>query len=251
MPHANERWFNIHILRVEEILLFELDAGWTAPVARWAIWDTAARAPAAPSPADLAFVDPLLRRRLSLQAKIALVVANECTHDMPHARVVYASRHGELSRTTDMLENLAHGEAVSPAAFSMSVLNANVGLLSILQRNTAPSTAISATACSFGYGLLEAAMQLAEHPDQPVLLLYADEPIPAIYAEDVANSSAAHALGILLQTGAATHLSCKVSAAQKLPDAELQSRAFMRCLETGSASWQGDTSTWTWTVHHP
>lgn len=179
---------------------------------------------------------------------MSLRVAHDCAHDVPDVRFVFASRHGELTRTTAMLDDLASGEELSPTAFSMSVLNASAGLFSILQRNTAPSTAISAGATSFGYGLLEACLQLADKPEQPVLLVYADEPIPSVYGDPALSGGTAHAIGLLLQSGAARRITCRTSCGEAMPSLEPLSRAFLRCLESGEASWHDNGTTWNWSV---
>lgn len=199
-----------------------------------------------PSSPDVAFIEPMLRRRLSSLEKMSLRVAQDCAHDVPDVRFVYASRHGELTRTTAMLGDLAAEQELSPTAFSMSVLNTSAGLFSILQRNTAPSTAISAAASSFGYGLLEACLQLAEKPEQPVLLVYADEPTPAVYGETAKSSLEAHAIALLLQTGASKQVICSTSVCDGVPSSEPQSRAFLRCLENGQSNWHGAGTNWTW-----
>lgn len=181
-------------------------------------------------------------------AKMSIKVAHDCAVDVPDVRFVYASRHGELTRTTAMLCDLATEKGLSPTAFSMSVLNASAGLFSILQRNTAPSTAISAAATSFGYGLLEAGLQLAQKPEQPVLLVYADEPTPVIYGEAEMSNLKAHAIGLLLQTGSARQITCRTFTGNEMPSFEPQSRAFLRCLESGQATWHGEGKTWAWSA---
>ena len=222
-------------------------ASWTAPVARWAVLDACAQPAGAPSAAELGFIDPMLRRRLSPMARMSLKVAHDCVHDLPSIRFVYASRHGELNRTTTMLDNLASGEALSPTAFSMSVLNASAGLFSILRNDTAPATAISAAAESFGYGLLEASLQLASHPQQPVLLVFADEPVPEVYGQSEPGDDA-HAIAILLKSDAATTIAWTCSPGEKTASSETQSRAFLRCLEPGQdrAVWRGAGKNWSW-----
>jgi len=179
---------------------------------------------------------------------MALRVAHDCAHDVADVRLVYASRHGELTRTTAMLGDLAQNQDLSPTAFSLSVLNASAGLFSILQRNTAPSTAISACAASFGYGLLEAWQQLADQPQRPVLLVYADEPPPDVYGEVELSRHRAHAIALLLQSNAPREITCRVAADAALPSPEAQSSAFIRCLEAGHASWHGEGQRWTWST---
>ena len=82
---------------------------WTIPVARWSFWPVAATA--AP---DLGFIEPMVRRRLSSLSRIALKVAHDCAAERSHVRVLFASRHGELRRTTDILRAIGAGEPVSP-----------------------------------------------------------------------------------------------------------------------------------------
>ena len=116
-----------------------------APIARHAVWPVRTLADGAPEAPDVGFVEPMLRRRLSSLARMTLCVAQACTADHAHERgrlrLVYASRHGELARTTTMLEALAARQELSPTVFSTSVLNASAGLFSILHKNRAPATA--------------------------------------------------------------------------------------------------------------
>ncbi|TRZ56179.1 MAG: 3-oxoacyl-ACP synthase [Rhodocyclaceae bacterium] len=222
-------------------------SSWIVPIARWVVWDGALRESGAPSPVDLDFIDPMLRRRLSLLAKMALKVAHDCVRDLPAVQFVYASRHGELTRTTSMLDDLAAGESISPTAFTMAVLNSTAGLFSILRHDMTPSTAISASAESFGNGLLEAYMQLTENPERPVLLVYADEPTPSVYQHIEPEDSSAHAIGLLLQSGAPDTIACTSVPGNHALSHEAQSRAFLRCLEGASASgWHGAGKSWTW-----
>lgn len=195
---------------------------------------------------EIGFVAPLLRRRLSSLARMVLRVAHDCAHDIADARIVFASRHGELARTTTMLASLAINEELSPTLFSMSVLNASTGLWSILQRNTAPATAISAGNASFGCGLMEACLQLADKPDQPVLFVYADEPAPADYDADEPVNRPSFALGLLLASSAPTRVACSSFVANAIPSDELQAQAFVRALDDGEAAWHESGRSWLW-----
>ena len=221
---------------------------WAAPIARWSVWEANLYEDGSETSPDVSFVEPMLRRRLSLLSKMSLRVAYDCAHDVPDIRFVYASRHGELTRTTAMLEHLAMDEGVSPTTFSMSVLNTSAGLFSILQRNAAPSTAISAAAASFGNGLLEASLQLADNPEQPVLLVYADEPIPVVYGETEMSKHKPHAIALLLQRGASKQLTCCKLSSNHMSSSEAQSRAFLRCLNNGQSIWYGEGNSWTWSM---
>lgn len=223
------------------------ESGWLAPVSRWAFLDTRSADGKTECVPDVSFIAPLMRRRLSLLSRMTLRVAQDCAHDRPTARMVFASRHGEINRTTALLDELAREEALSPTAFSTSVLNAGAGQFSILNANTAAATAISAADESFGYGLLEACAQLASHPESPVLFIYADESLPQLYQNADSSSHPAHALGLLLETGAAMQILCSRSTADLPASEEPQSLAFLRCVESGKSHWLQDGSCWKWT----
>lgn len=216
---------------------------WTLPIARWSAWRPGAAAP------DVGFIEPLLRRRLSPLARAALHVAHACIGDLPAVRCVYASRHGELARTVDMLRGLAQGEPLSPTAFSLSVLNANAGLFSIIRGDTSPITALAAGADTFGFALLEAASRVAQEGGWPLLLLYADAPAPEPLPTPDGDVADILAVGLLVDPAAATTvIETAFEAAAGAPD-EPQALAFLRCLEQGSPThWAGPDRRWAWSV---
>ncbi|WP_027803950.1 beta-ketoacyl synthase chain length factor [Paraburkholderia dilworthii] len=183
------------------------DPHWTIPVARWSSWP--ADASAAP---DIGFIEPIVRRRLSTLSRTALKVAHDCV-GAEEARVVFASRHGELRRTTDILRAISSGEPVSPTAFSLSVLNAMTGVFGIARGDRSAASAISAGPETLGYALLEAYAQYAMQPASPVLLVYADEPADPAYGT-IEDEVQGGAVAILLRSeGALGDLVCERSAA--------------------------------------
>lgn len=224
-----------------------------------------------------------MRRRLSTVSRVALKVAHDCvgTDDV---RVVFASRHGELRRTTDILRAISAGEPVSPTGFSLSVLNAMTGVFGIARGDRSAASAISAGPETLGYALLEAHAQYATQPGSPVLLVYADEPADPAYGtiEDEVQGGAiaillsgegavgdlvctqsvssdgqpAHAIepSPASHTGATTdtaNQSCKsVEPAKPETRFATQSHALQHCLETGTrAAWQGASVIWHWSWH--
>ena len=254
------------------------DLHWTIPVARWSSWPAAASA--AP---DIGFIEPIVRRRLSTLSRVALKVAHDCVA-RDAVRVVFASRHGELRRTTDILRAISAGEPVSPTAFSLSVLNAMTGVFGIARGDRSAASAISAGAETLGYALLEAHAQYATQPDSPTLLVYADEPADPAYGT-IEDEVQGGAIAILLDSESATgELECWVSRAVQSDSAPLyktragetdgmevtdetdgtdgpkstapetlfatQSQALQHCLETGlPAAWQNAGATWHWRWH--
>jgi hypothetical protein len=227
------------------------DLRWTMPVAHWSFWSATSA-----TPPDASFIEPMVRRRLSSLSRAALKVAYDCANGQQAVRMVFASRHGELRRTTDILRNITAAEPVSPNAFSLSVLNAMSGIFGIARGDRSPATAVSAGAETLGYALLEAYAQYMNQPHPPVLVVYADEPASALYGK-VDNEVQEGAIAILLDAEAAQgHLECTISGADEARPAEssapfaTQSEALHRCLDSHQhATWQSVSANWQWRWH--
>ena len=196
----------------------------------------------------------MVRRRLSTLSRIALKVAHDCAAERPNVRIVFASRHGELRRTTDILRNISAGEPVSPTAFSLSVLNAMTGVFGISRGDRTAASALSAGAETLGYALLEAHAQYSTDTSTPVLLVYADEPADPGYGT-IEEEVQGGAVAILLDEAAAGRLSCSRTAVAdgKAPPEgagtlfATQSQAVHHCLDThAAAQWRGEYAVWEW-----
>ncbi len=218
------------------------------PIARWSFWSSASE-----SLPEVAFVDPMMRRRLSALSRMALKVAGDCVDAQTKARVVFASRHGELRRTTDILHDIEANKPVSPNAFSLSVLNAMTGLFGILRGDRSPATALSAGAQTLGYALLEGHALHAEDPASPVLIVYADEPADARYgAVEQEVQRGAFALLLDANEAAQGRLACSVAqnraeTAGQAREFATQSEALHHCLSKGeTAAWHDSGGTWHW-----
>ncbi len=130
-----------------------------------------------PSPQVLA---PAERRRAPDTVALALEVATAAIaasgRDAAALPCVFTSAHGDLAINDYMCSTLAsHATQLSPTRFHNSVHNAAVGYWTIGTGCMAASNAISAYDCSFGAGLLEAAVQCAADHG-PVLLVGYDVP---------------------------------------------------------------------------
>src|SRR5690242_17117038 len=202
------------------------------PVASWATW----RATDQEASPQVAFIDPQIRRRLSLLDRIALHVAHSCVRPGEQVRTIFASRHGELARSAELLGQLADDEGASPMAFSLSVLNAAVGLYGIARKDRSASTALASGEDTLPMALVEAAAQAWDGEASPVVLTYADEPPPAIYRTLVDSPRSAHALAVRLDASEARHtvvMSWRQSDAEDDPEAA--PRAFLDCLARSAA----------------
>jgi Beta-ketoacyl synthase, N-terminal domain len=223
---------------------------WVLPLAHWAAWS--GQSDGTP---DLKFIDLMLRRRLSALSKMAMKVAHDCAGERPAIRVLFASRHGELNRTTAILDDIVAGEPVSPTAFSLSVLNAMPGVMSIARHDRSTSVALSAGPQTLGYALLEAYTQYRESPGTPLLLVYAHEPAGQRYGP-VDDDPERGALALLFEAQGAHELDCEFDTRDfdgqptGHPSFATQSRALLHSLSTLSATtWQVPRARWSWHCH--
>ncbi len=154
------------------------------------------------APPDVKAIPAMLRRRLSPLGKMALSTAipllKETDSGVP---TVLVSRHGDLHRTVNLLQDLAAGESLSPTHFSLSVHNAIGGLLSIARKDTSSMTALACGFDDISTALLEAQAILTEQDCKQVLCLIYDEPLPALYQQQQpALPDHAYAVAFLLGT---------------------------------------------------
>ncbi len=124
---------------------------------------------------------PMLRRRAGFLAKMALEVAYQCLGARIDVPTIFSSRHGEASRSVDLLSDLAKGAPLSPTSFGLSVHNAAGGLFSIARGDHAGNSALAAGKSSVEHAVIEACGLLAEGEPQVLLVVY-DCPLPAVYA---------------------------------------------------------------------
>jgi hypothetical protein len=130
--------------------------------------------------ADVSFLPPMKRRRLSLTARMALRAAHDCLDGQQGMNSVFCTRYGEFEKCFGILKDICAGDGVSPAAFSHSVHNFAPGIFSITTGNTANSTLVSANAATLENAVIEAA-SVAKEQSCDVLLVYFDAALPAEY----------------------------------------------------------------------
>jgi len=147
----------------------------------------------------LADLKPMQRRRLSPFAKLAMHCALEVTKNETQPLVsVFSSRHGDLHKTSTMLNDLALGEDISPTAFSLSVHNAVAGLFTIFTHNTQASTTVSAGKDTFLMALVEAYIRLKTGKHEQVLLVHSDQVLPSPYSQYADELQIDHAVALIL-----------------------------------------------------
>ena len=148
------------------------------------------------------FLPAMLRRRCSPLSRIVLTAAFECCSETERAevRTVFASRHGNINESIDLVESIARKQPVSPTRFSHTVHNAQAGLFSIAAENRQTSSSIAALEDTFACGYIEALTHLQRDPERCVLLIVADVPLAPTFAALVDEPAASYGVGLLLGT---------------------------------------------------
>jgi hypothetical protein len=152
---------------------------------------------------DVSFVPPLLRRRCSRLTRMMLHVAWRAgqAHDVAAVPAIFASRHGEVVTTLDLLAILARRGPLTATAFSHSVHNAPVGLFSIATGNRRAASAVAAGPDTFGAAFLEAVASMHRSCHDRALLVVADDAVPDLLLRFVDPPPPAHAVALLLGPG--------------------------------------------------
>ena len=197
---------------------------------------------------DAGLVDPLLRRRLSAVGRGMIHCAARASAGQGPLRSVFASQHGEPARTLPMLEDLAAGQDISPTQFSMNVHNAVAGIWSIARQDPSAATAVGSGSESFGWGLLEA-FGLHAESGAPVLFIFGDDTLPALFASPSLRESPLHAAGLLLGLPASRWL--RVERGPSAGPSAIRSQSLHALLALSGAAvgtWPGPRGAWTFSL---
>jgi hypothetical protein len=167
--------------------------------AEWAIGRRSIERSDAAPPLD--HLPILFKRRLSQVSKMVLHVGHELGPGPTEIKIVYASEYGEISQQLKLSKSLIDSGEIAPSAFSRSVFNTPVALLSMAEKNTDRTTALNAGPAAFETALWEA-IALQQHSGDPeILIIAADELIPAPLDELATEGNLPYALGLLLCNG--------------------------------------------------
>jgi hypothetical protein len=150
---------------------------------------------------ELSRLKKMQTRRMTKAARISLDLALLSSEGESIDFIVYASRHGELSLSHDLINSVIAKEIPSPIKFSQSTHNAIAGLYTINTKNVAASTAISSGADSFIMGLISAINFLKSHPSSNVLYVFADAKVPTIYESKLNEPNEDVMLSFVMKSG--------------------------------------------------
>ena len=149
----------------------------------WRAWAAAPWLPAGDDMPALAEVPAMQRRRIERLGRMAIQTACWCQQAQDSGMpLVFASRHGDVARSMELLESLAAEQPPSPTTFGLSVHNAIAALYSILRRERGNYIALAGGMATVEAACVEAAGLLADGAPEVLLVVY-DAPLPAVYAD--------------------------------------------------------------------
>ncbi len=180
-----------------------------------------------PVPSEITAIQ---RRRLSELTKITLHLSFSHTLSA-NTPVVFSSRHGDLHKTSLLLQQVALNEDLSPTQFALSVHNSMVGQYSILKQHQAQHSSIAAGDASLHYGILEAWSLLQCNDCEQVLVVYADQKLPEIYQNFDTHPAFDHGMSLLLNkkpVGTRIRLQRQASKADSRHDEAIELHNFLQ-----------------------
>ena len=219
----------------------------------WAAW-AASSAPLLENDSQPACerVPPMQRRRLSRLARIVMHAAWPLCDDDEQLPFVFASRHGETTRTYAMLDEIGRDAPLSPTQFGLSVHNAIAGQWSILRGQRGESVALAGEADTFEHAIVEAATLLGEGAPAVIVVVAEERPAPAYdgWIDDVPCSYAV-ALRVSRADspgdGTRWRLALRANTDRAAAASEPHALRFVRALHDGAPldhPWK--TRRWTW-----
>jgi hypothetical protein len=147
---------------------------------------------------EIAFTDPMFRRRLSQISKMTIQVVHGLLPIEEDTKMVFVSFRGELSKQLKINQMVIEDRSIMPAAFSFSVFNAPIALASIALGLKGGYSAIYPGNNSFAAGLATAKAALITGKKDQLVFVYADEVIPEEYTALVPENPPPFAFGLLL-----------------------------------------------------
>ena len=142
----------------------------------------------------------MLRRRCTPLTRIVLTATFGCLDEAERGevRTVFASRHGSVNESIDLLGQIVRGERMSPARFSHSVHNAQAGLFCIAAGNRQASSSLAGREDTFACGWLEALAHLEREPGRNVLYVMGDVQLAPEFAQLVREPQSSYAVALLI-----------------------------------------------------
>lgn len=143
-------------------------------------------------------------RRFPAVDKIIIDLAlQSLASNPPVSAIFYASRHGELGYSYELIKNISQGKSLSPTKFSQSVHNSIPSFITIEKLQHIPVSAIAAGQDSFLMGLVAGLNFCQSNPQQQVLYIFSDAKVPSVYKEKLTEPDEDTAIACILKLGSA------------------------------------------------
>ena len=210
-------------------------------------WAAGRRLPVDDAAADASPVPAMVRRRLGTIGRSVAAVAWDMIQAGDSQSLIFASRHGDQSKTLQLLAEIGAQAPLSPAAFSLSVHNALAGLISIARDARGPHTALSADERLMASAITEAFGQLHAGASSAVCVVY-DLPLPADYQfDDNQKTPYAIALELTLDDGEPLSLSLGAAPGDRPPEPEALSwLRWWAARDSAELAFQDGQGAWQW-----
>jgi len=161
--------------------------------AAWLSWAKDGHLPSGDDVPGLSEMPAMQRRRLERVGRFALQVAYWCqTAEAADIPLVFASGHGDIQRTYEIMEVLAWKELLCPRNFCLSIQNAIVAHYSIARQLKQNYLAVAAGKSTAEAGLIEASGLLHDGAEEVMVVMY-DGLLPEAYATFQDESTAEYA----------------------------------------------------------
>ncbi|MFO0597181.1 MAG: beta-ketoacyl synthase chain length factor [Myxococcaceae bacterium] len=238
-------------------------------ISQWSAWAPGLGTPEAweswaqkPAPAivprgkdtpPLTEVPPMQRRRVEKIARLAFQVATWCQGEQLGAPLLFASRHGDVARSLDLLISLAKDEPLSPTSFGLSVHNAIGAQYSIIRGERASVTAVANGLFTLEAALVDAAVLLREVPE--VVVVAYDASLPDLFEKHLDEPQTDFAFAWKVTRGTDFALEClpvtpetKGPAFPDVPTASPHTLDVFRFFlaKAGALECSNDLHTWKW-----
>ncbi|WP_166926565.1 beta-ketoacyl synthase chain length factor [Xanthomonas sp. 60] len=151
----------------------------------WLDWAASPHLPLGEQTPALSEVPAMQRRRIERLGRMAIQAACWC-EDGEGADsgipLVFASRHGDVARSMELLNALTRDLPLSPTGFGLSVHNAIGALYSIARGYRGNYLALAGGRATVEAACIEAAALLADGAQEVRLVVY-ESPLPEVYAD--------------------------------------------------------------------
>jgi hypothetical protein len=130
---------------------------------------------------EIAFTDPLFRRRLSQISRMTIQVVHDLLPVDNETKLLFLSFRGELTKSFKVKRMVIEEKSVMPAAFSQSLFNIPIAMASMAFGLKGGYSAVFPGRNSFYSGLAGAKASLLCGTSDSLVFVYADEKLPQEY----------------------------------------------------------------------